>query len=381
MDGVVSQDQVDARFMERALGLARATVGLASPNPQVGCVLVRGDEVLGEGAHLYAEYDHAEIVALRRAAKYGYDVAGATAHVTLEPCSHHGRTGPCADALIAAGVGRVVAATLDPNPRVSGRGVERLRAAGVDVAVGVLEREARRLNDGFARLIRTGRPLVTLKAALSLDGMLAPPASLRRERQPHWLTGAAARAEVQAMRHASDAVLTGVGTVLADDPALTDRTGLARRRPLLRVVLDSELHTPFDSQIVRGARGDVLMFCGKDALPQRVAALQEAGVEIERVARDGSGLSLDAVLDGLGARQLVSVLLEGGSRLNGGFLAQGLVDKVVLFYAETELGEGAVPFAAGVGSPFLLEQELRGVTRTAFGGDACVSGYLRDPWE
>src|SRR5580704_7911341 len=201
--------------MNRALELARATVGLSSPNPQVGCVIVRDGEVVGEGAHRYDEKDHAEIVALKAA---GERARGATAYVTLEPCSHHVRTGPCADALIAAGVRRVVAATVDPNPLVAGRGIERLRDAGVAVEVGVCEREAREVNGAFARWIRTSRPLVTLKAALSADGMLAPPPAARTERQTYWITGAEARAEVQRMRHAADAVLTGVGTVLADDP-------------------------------------------------------------------------------------------------------------------------------------------------------------------
>src|ERR1035437_4706227 len=191
--------------MRRALELARATVGLASPNPQVGCVVVRNGEVVGEGAHLYDERDHAEIVALKQA---GERARGATAYVTLEPCSHHGRTGPCANALIAAGVRRVVVATVDPNPLVSGQGIARLRAAGFEVAAGVLEREAREVNDAFARFIRTGRPLVTLKSAVSADGMLAPAASLRAERQIHWITGVEARAAVQVMRHAADAVLT-----------------------------------------------------------------------------------------------------------------------------------------------------------------------------
>src|ERR1700679_605810 len=221
----------DEEYMRRALELARATVGLASPNPQVGCVLVRDCEIVGEGAHFYDERDHAEIVALRQA---GELARGATAYVTLEPCSHHGRTGPCAEALIAAGVGRVVAATVDPNPVVSGRGIVRLRAAGVEVDVGVCEREARAVNDAFACWVRTGRPLVMLKAAVSADGMIAPAESMPGE--IYWVTGVEARAEVQRMRHGVDAVLTGIGTVLADDPLLTDRSGImgpggrARRR-------------------------------------------------------------------------------------------------------------------------------------------------------
>ncbi len=375
-----SQREIDERFMRRALELARATVGLASPNPCVGCVLVRNGMVAGEGAHVYDAYDHAEIVALKQAAERGLKVAGATAYVTLEPCSHHGRTGPCADALIAARVGRVVVAAVDPNPQVSGRGIAKLRAAGVEVTVGVCEREARELNDGFAYFIRTGRPLVTLKAALSVDGMLAPPVDLRVGKQPHWLTGADARAEVQRMRHAAGAVLTGVGTVLADDPMLTDRSGLPRRRRLLRVVLDSELRTPLDSKLVRSAEGDVLVACGQGAAADRLAIFRDAGVEVVQVGSDAGRLDLAAVLDALGARKILSLLLECGSQLNGAFLARGLVDKVALFYAESELGVKAVPFAQGTGSPFLLEQSLREVTRTTFGADVCVKGYLRHPW-
>jgi diaminohydroxyphosphoribosylaminopyrimidine deaminase/5-amino-6-(5-phosphoribosylamino)uracil reductase len=367
----------DETHMRRALDLARAAIGLASPNPQVGCVLVREGAVVGEGAHLYDQFDHAEIVALKQA---GDRARGATAYVTLEPCSHHGRTGPCADALIAAAVQRVVVATVDPNPLVSGQGIARLRAAGVLVEVGLLQHEARQLNDAFASFIRTGRPLVTLKAALSADGKLAPPATARTARQPHWLTGPQSRAEVQRMRHAADAVLTGIGTVLADDPALTDRTGLPRRRPLLRVVLDSHLRTPLDSQLVRSASGDVLIFCSLDADTQCAATLQAAGVEVERVAICDGRLDLNAVLDSLRRRKILSLLLECGSDLNGAFLAHDLVDKVVLFSAAAELGEHALPFAIAFGSPCALEPSLLWIARQTFGQDTCISGYLHDPW-
>ena len=375
-----SREQIDGRFMQRALELTRAAPGLASPNPQVGCVIVRDNRIVGEGAHIYDERDHAEIVALRHARERGTDLSGATAYVTLEPCSHHGRTGPCADALIAAGVRRVVVATVDPNPQVSGRGIARLRAAGIDVALGILQSEARAINDAFARFIRAGRPLVTLKAALSADGMLAPPASARTARQPHWLTGPQSRAEVQRLRHAADAVLTGIGTVLADDPLLTDRSGLPRRRSLLRVVLDSRLRTPLDSQLVRSAHDDLLIFCDANAEPDHAAALESAGVAIERIAQQGGRLDLHAVLAALAARQIISVLLECGSELNGAFLAQNLVDKVVLFHAPAALGDGAIPFAAGLASPSVLEQSLKQITRRNFGPDICVAGTLRDPW-
>lgn len=375
--------EVDVEYMQRALELARASVGLASPNPQVGCLLVRDGVVVGAGAHFYDEFDHAEVVALKQAEARA---RGATAYVTLEPCSHQGRTGPCAVALIAAGVRRVVAATMDPNRQVSGEGARRLRAAGIEVVVGVCEQEARQVNDAFARFIRTRRPLVTLKAGLSADGMLAPKPEARTNREPYWLTGAAARAEVQRMRHGADAVLTGIGTVLADDPGLTDRSGIvgpggrARRRPLLRVVLDSNLRMPLDSQLARSASGDVLVLCSVEVDPGRATALEDAGVQVERVAGRVGRLDLGVVLDLLGERQILSVLLECGAALNGAFLAQGLVDKVALFYSQTKLGEGAVPFAAGVGSPLELEQKLHDITRTMFGADTRVSGVLRDPW-
>jgi diaminohydroxyphosphoribosylaminopyrimidine deaminase/5-amino-6-(5-phosphoribosylamino)uracil reductase len=382
----------DTLWMERALKLAAATAGLASPNPQVGCVLVRGGEaagnavgeVIGEGAHLYERRDHAEVVALRHAAECGLRVEGATAYVTLEPCSHQGRTGPCAEALIAAGVGRVVVGTVDPNPLVSGRGIARLREAGVSVTVGLCEARAREMVEAFAHFIRHRTPFVVLKAALSVDGKLAPPPARRFPNQPFWLTGLAARAEVQQMRHAADAVLTGIGTVLADDPALTDRTGLPRRLPLLRVVLDTHLRIPLGSQLVRGAEGDLLVLCGAAAPLARVAALEDAGVEVEVLPGHDGQLSLPAVLSTLAEREVQGLLLECGTHLNGAFLTQHLVDKAVLFYAETELGEQAVPFARGVASPFLFEQTLTRVSRTSFGNaersDACVTGYVHDPW-
>jgi diaminohydroxyphosphoribosylaminopyrimidine deaminase/5-amino-6-(5-phosphoribosylamino)uracil reductase len=371
------QRMIDEIFMHRALELARASAGIASPNPQVGCVVVRDGKIVGEGAHIYDQRDHAEIVALRLA---GELARGATAYVTLEPCSHFGRTGPCADALVAAQVKQVVVATVDPNPQVGGRGIERLRAAGIDVAVGVLQQDARALNDAFAHFIRTGRPLVTLKSALSADGMLAPPVSARIAREPHWLTGPESRAEVQRMRHGADALLTGIGTVLADNPLLTDRSGLPRRRPLLRVVLDTHLRTPLDSQLVRSARHDLLIFCGTHADRAHATALQAAGVEVVHIAQQQSRLDLRAVLDTLASRQILSLLLESGSELNTAFLTQKLVDKVVLFHATAKLGEGTLPFAVGFGPSTLLEQSIEQISRVNFGEDVCVAGVLRDPW-
>jgi diaminohydroxyphosphoribosylaminopyrimidine deaminase/5-amino-6-(5-phosphoribosylamino)uracil reductase len=380
----------DLHFMQRALDLAASTIALASPNPQVGCVIVKDGEVIGEGVHLYETRDHAEIVALRQASSSTAGVKGATAYVTLEPCSHFGRTAPCADALIAAGISRCVVATGDPNPFVSGTGLQRLRDAGVEVRVGVLEQTARDINEAFAHFIQTRTPFVTLKAAISVDGKLAPPLANRAPGKPHWITGPEARAEVQRLRHASDAVLTGINTVLADDPAYTDRTGLPRRRPLLRVILDTHLRIPLDSQLVRSAstggtpNEDLLIFCDSAAAAAKIAALEDAGAEVEPIVSHNGRLSLPAVLADLHDRSIVSLLLECGSHLNGSFLTQRLVDKVVLFCSETELGEAALPFAAGFPSPFLLEQSLRRTTNAIFGPpdrpDSCLTGYLTDPW-
>jgi diaminohydroxyphosphoribosylaminopyrimidine deaminase/5-amino-6-(5-phosphoribosylamino)uracil reductase len=389
-----TQDEV---FMQRALKLAAETIGLASPNPQVGCVLVRatpnGDatKVIGEGAHLYDNRDHAEIVALKQAVARGISTQGATAYVTLEPCSHHGRTGPCADALVAAGIARCVIATQDANPRVSGQGIQKLRAANIEVTLGVLEQPARDLNDAFAHFIQHRTPFVTLKAALSVDGKLAPPPASRYPNQPHWLTGPAARYEVQLLRHASDAVLTGIGTVLADDPQLTDRSGmqnparsgpnaLTRRRPLLRVILDTHLRIPLTSQLVRSAANDLLILCGSLASPAKAAALGSLGVEVDHVPDHAGRLSLPAVLASLAERNILSVLLECGSHLNGSFIRQNLVDKAVLIYAATELGDQGIPFAQGVPSPYLFEQSFHRVTRATYSPDVSITGYLHNPW-
>ena len=390
----------DEFFMQRALKLAADTIGLASPNPQVGCVLVRESQqgetavIIGEGAHLYDQRDHAEIVALKHASRRGISTRGATAYVTLEPCSHHGRTPPCANALIEAGIARCVIATQDPNPQVSGQGIQRLRAANIEVTLGVLQQQARDLNEAFAHFIQHKTPFVTLKAALSVDGKLAPPPTQRLPNQPHWLTGPAARQQVQLLRHASDAVLTGIGTVLADDPQLTDRSemqnsapsgiigpgNLSRRRPLLRVVLDTHLRILLTSQLVRSPNNDLLILCSETAPVSNITTLTALGVEVEQIPGNAGHLSLPVVLSALAKRNILSLLLECGSHLNGSFIGQDLVDKAALFFAETELGDHAIPFAQGIPSPYLFEQSLIRVTRATYGPDACITGYLHDPW-
>jgi diaminohydroxyphosphoribosylaminopyrimidine deaminase/5-amino-6-(5-phosphoribosylamino)uracil reductase len=380
----------DDRLLARALDLAQAASGLASPNPTVGCVLADATgRILGEGAHRYADRDHAEIAALKQALALGNAVRGATAYVTLEPCAHHGRTGPCADALIAAGLARVVVATIDPNPLVREQGINRMRDAGIEVilATGPLAERARRLNDAFAHFIQHGRPFVTLKAALSVDGKLAPPAAARIETAPHWITGSAARADAQSLRHTADALLTGIGTVLADDPSLTDRTGLPRRRPLLRVVLDTHLRTPLTSKLITTAADDVLLLCAPEASLDLEALLRDRGVEVQRIPGLNAQLDPAAVLAALANRAITSILIEAGSAINAAFLTAGLVDKLVLSYAESELGLDAVPFAAGFDSPYVLQQRLTSLTRTTFASDlrpnaedVRITGYLHDPW-
>ena len=378
----------DEQYLQRALELALGAVGLSSPNPTVGCVLVRDGEVLGEGAHHYEERDHAEIAALKQAASRSHTPQNATAYVTLEPCSHHGRTGPCADALIAAGIARCVVATVDPNPQVSGRGLTKLRAAGIEVVVAdpasTLTQQARHLNDAFAHWIQHRRPFVTLKAAVSVDGKLAPPPSLRTTSQPHWLTGEAARADVQQLRHAADAILTGIGTVLADDPSLTDRSGLPRRRPLLRVVLDSNLRTPASSQLVGSTANDLLLLCSATASSDRESELRNRGVEVLRLHGNEDKLDLRSALQALAERNIISVLIEGGSSLNGSLLREDLVDKLVLYYAESELGLDSIPFAEGIASPYVVQQQLQRMDRATLPHgtveDIRISGYLHDPW-
>ena len=367
------------RFMENALELARKGAGLSSPNPMVGCILVRDGQIVGEGFHQYEKRDHAEIVALKSA---GEKVRGATMYVTLEPCNHTGRTGPCTEAIIAAGVQRLVAAMEDPNPVNSGRGFDRLRAAGIEVFTGAGEEEARHLNESFACWIRTKKPFVTLKSAMTLDGQLALPRErnklrkrVRKKKRTNWITSEESRAEVHRMRHAADAVLTGIGTVKIDDPLLTDRSGLPRRRPLLRVILDWGLTISPHSRVVQSARNDVLIFTQQHPHTRRVRALEKAGVEVVRAISRTGQINLEAVLTELGRREILSVLLEAGPTLNGAALTAGIVHKLFLFYAPTISGETRVPFAI---APNLQVPPLQRLRTQPFGPDIAIEAYLQD---
>jgi diaminohydroxyphosphoribosylaminopyrimidine deaminase / 5-amino-6-(5-phosphoribosylamino)uracil reductase len=382
---------IDEQDMRKALDLARAGVGLVSPNPAVGAVIVNasGREV-GTGTHIYAGVKHAEVLALEQA---GGQARGATLYLNLEPCSHHGRTGPCADALIAAGISRVVCSMEDPNPRVAGRGFAKLRAAGTQVDVGMLETEARKLNESFAKYIRFGKPLVTLKSAMSLDGKIAAAETPVKDAPVNdacghrWITGESARAHVQQLRHQNDAILVGVGTVIADDPLLTDRSGLPRRRKLLRVILDSHLRIPLESQVIRTAEDDVLIIC---SMPDDQArrALEARGIRVQQISSvqspqisssNGGRPDFAAIVKYLGKIEITSVLIEGGSSVNATALQSGEVDKVFLYYAPKLFGEGAIPFIAAQDAPWQprCPQQIE-VHR--FGEDFAVEGYLHDPY-
>ena len=363
--------------MQRALELARRGIGVTSPNPAVGCVILDcAGQVVGEGWHEYDLLDHAEVAALKIAQQHaGERLRGGTAYVTLEPCNHTGRTGPCTEALIAAGLARVVAATIDPNPAVAGHGMERLRAAGLKTAIGPCEAEARRLNEGFARWSQHRRPLVLMKVAMTLDGRIAPPAAQQAPHQPYWITSEAARDAVQPLRWQADAALTGVDTVLADDPLLTDRSGLRRRRPLLRVVLDSALRMPLDCKMVATAHNDVVVFTvSKDEA--RVRELASRGIRVEVLPAAAGRVPLEKLLDWLGEEGILTVITETGTRLNTALLAGGLVDRVHLFVSPQIMGSDAVPAFRGMARAIRMAE----VEVERYGNDLGLCSLLRDPW-
>jgi diaminohydroxyphosphoribosylaminopyrimidine deaminase/5-amino-6-(5-phosphoribosylamino)uracil reductase len=380
----------DEQYMRRALDLARVGVGLVSPNPAVGAVIVdaSGREV-GAGTHTYDGIKHAEVLALQQA---GVKARGGTLYLNLEPCSHQGRTDPCADAVIAAGIRRVVCSMEDPNPRVAGRGFAKLRESSIKVEVGLFEAEAKKLNESFAKYIHYGKPLVTLKSAMTLDGKIADatkpgteqgattPATEGSRSGYHWITGEVARAHVQQLRHQSDAILAGVGTVMADDPLLTDRSGLPRRRKLLRVILDSYLRIPLASRVIQTAEHDVLVLCSS-AEEQSKQALEAKGIRVRQIpaaAADGRP-DFAAIVKALAELEITSLLIEGGALVNGAALASGEVDKLFLYYAPKIFGDGAVPFIAGESlhgrAPCVKRFELH-----RFGEDFALEGYLHDPY-
>jgi len=326
----------DRFAMQRALSLAARGLETTDPNPRVGCVIAQRGRVIAEGWHERAGEAHAEVAALRAA---GAQAAGATVYLTLEPCSHHGRTPPCVEALIAARVARVVIAVSDPNPLVHGKGAAALRAAGVSVETGLMEEEATELNAGFFRRMLTGRPLLRVKLAMSLDGRTALASGESR-----WITGEAARADVQRWRARSSAILTGIGTVLADDPRLDVRlaseAGAARRQPL-RVVLDSQLRTPPGARLL-SSPGEVLIFTTLTAPEDpRALSLSTRGARLESLPLDAERIALPSVLDRLGELELNEVLVEAGAILAGELLRQSLADELLLYVGLRLLGPAA----------------------------------------
>jgi diaminohydroxyphosphoribosylaminopyrimidine deaminase/5-amino-6-(5-phosphoribosylamino)uracil reductase len=350
----------DTTFMRRALRLAARAAGRTSPNPMVGTVVVRGGKVVGEGYHRAAGEPHAEVNALGKA---GDAARGATLYTTLEPCAHHGRTPPCVDAIVGAGIRRVVAAMRDPDPRTDGKGFRHLRAAGVEVEQGVLEAEALRLNEGFVSRVRRGRPFVLVKLATTLDGRVT--AKGRR-----YLVGKRALREVHRLRDRSDAVLVGIGTVLADDPMLTVRE-VAGRDPL-RVIVDTDARTPPNAKVVRAKDPQhTVLFVARDADARRTNKLREAGVLLTTLPRSDGGLDLGAAMRWLGEHGVNTVLSEAGPRVAGALVRGGLADRLMIISTPIAGGEGP-PALAGVTDT----TELKNVRVRRFGEDVAIEGDL-----
>ncbi len=356
----------DEVMMRRALELAARGVGRVSPGPLVGSVIVEAQgDIVGEGFFVYDQIKHAEKLALEQA---GERARGGTAYVSLEPHAHHGRTAPCTDALIRVGIKRVVAPIEDPNPKVAGRGFVHLREAGVDVCTGVLGAEAARLNEAYIHYMRTGRPFVHLKMAVSLDGKIAT-----RTGNSRWITGTEARGRVHELRHQYDAIMVGGGTIRADDPLLTDRSGKKRRRPLMRVVIDQCLRLSQDSQLARtSAEAPVVIFTRAESDPSAWEALKSRGVEVINDKQN-----LVDVLQELGARSIQSVLVEGGATLAGFLIDAGLVNKVTFFIGPMIIGGHDAPSAiGGIGAEKLVDAlQLQDLHVQQHGRDIEVTGY------
>jgi diaminohydroxyphosphoribosylaminopyrimidine deaminase/5-amino-6-(5-phosphoribosylamino)uracil reductase len=371
----MTEGETAERFMRRALELAERGRGLTSPNPLVGAVVVTSSgEIVGEGFHVRAGGPHAEIEALRAA---GARARGATLYVTLEPCSHQGRTPPCAPAVIEAGVARVVASVSDPNPLVSGRGFAELRAAGIEVVVGAGAADAERQNRVFLTAMRERRPHVTLKAGMTLDGKIAD-----RHGASRWITGDAARQRAHRLRSESDAIVVGIGTVLRDDPELTVRLGQPWPREPLRVVLDTAARTPVDARLIRaGQPSHAVIAVGVDAPDGRVRDLAASGATVVSCGTRDGHVDLGALLAELFAREVRAVLVEGGGEVHGAFLDAGLVDRVAMFAAPLLIGgRSATPVVAGAGRELKSAVRLGGFTVTPLGDDLLVEAdVVRGP--
>ncbi|MFC5699832.1 bifunctional diaminohydroxyphosphoribosylaminopyrimidine deaminase/5-amino-6-(5-phosphoribosylamino)uracil reductase RibD [Cohnella faecalis] len=357
----------DEYYMRLALQLANGASGQTGVNPVVGCVVVKDGRILGMGAHLKRGEAHAEVHALNMAGK---DAEGATAYVTLEPCSHHGRTPPCCDRLIAEKVARVVVATTDPNRLVAGQGIERLRANGIEVTVGLLQDEARLQNEKFNHHIVTGLPFVTLKTALTLDGRIAT-----RTGHSRWITGPEAREAVHTLRHRNQGIMVGIGTVLADDPELTTRLTVPGVHPV-RIVVDSSLRIPPGARVLNDASPTILLTTERADPAKERACIQNPGVTVIRCG-DGPSVDLKLAVSELGKREIGSILLEGGGALNGAMLQAGLVNKLMLFYAAKIVGGEGSPSAFAFEGPAEMSSalELERIAIERYGDDWCVTGY------
>lgn len=365
--------ELDEQYMRIALKLARRGMGATSPNPMVGALIVKNDQIVSRGYHPMAGEPHAEVFALRRA---GELARGATLYVTLEPCCHYGRTPPCTDAIIKAGIGRVVCSMEDPNPLVCGKGFQRLREAGIEVTVGVLEDDARKLNEIFIKYMRTRLPFVTIKAAMSIDGKIATHTGDSR-----WITGEETRRYVHILRANHDAIMVGIGTVLADNPRLTVRLGPGRmqapRNPV-RVILDTRARIPLDAKVLAENPGETIIATTSLALSDKLKRLKDLGAKVIVTDPKEGRVDIKEVLIELGRQEITSVLVEGGGSLNASLLGEGLVDKVLVFIAPKIIGgKDAITWVEGTGARTIGGCATLSISRVRrFRGDILLEAYV-----
>lgn len=368
------QRKIDEMYMERALSLAARGRGTTTPNPMVGAVIVRDGRVIGEGYHIRAGEGHAEVNAFRNAEENGEDVTGATMYVTLEPCSHYGKTPPCADKIVEKGIGRVVVGALDPNPLVAGRGIEKIRNAGIPAVTGILAERSAALNEVFMKYIVSKRPFVVLKAAMSLDGKIAT-----ADGESQWISCETSRKEVQRLRHELTGIMVGIGTVLVDDPMLNCR--IPGGKQPVRIVVDSHLMIPEDSRLVNSAGEYPLVVATlKNCDRVKKQKLEACGAQVLEVEANSDGhVDLNILMDRLGEMQIDSILLEGGGRLTEGALQAGIVDKVQFYIAPMLIGgEGAKTPVEGRGIHVLSKAwHISDWKAETIGDDIKITGYIR----
>ncbi|MFP4255714.1 MAG: bifunctional diaminohydroxyphosphoribosylaminopyrimidine deaminase/5-amino-6-(5-phosphoribosylamino)uracil reductase RibD [Desulfobacterales bacterium] len=360
----------DADYMKTALELAEKGRGWTSPNPMVGAVIVKNDRITGRGWHETPGGPHAEVNAISDA---GGETSGATMYVTLEPCNHHGRTPPCTEAIIAAGISRVVCAMPDPNPEVKGGGASYLASCGIEVETGLYEQEARRLNEFFIKFTSTGRPFVILKSASTLDGKIAS-----RTGDSKWVTGPAARRHVHLLRHWTDAILVGINTVRSDDPSLTARLEEQSTSDPVRVILDTRLSIPEDARVLtQSSSARTIIAAGSSADPEKARRLENTGAKVLRLPHGQGGVDLNALMEQLGRISITSVLVEGGSMVSGAFFSARLVDKVCFFYAPRILGGDGIPICSGPAPRLMASASgVRDIRISRFDHDIMVEGYV-----